>query len=180
MTVKDIALSAAALLQADDIEALLRGDSAAADPDVKTLVKSVNAAAAAAAEYFPVCITETPSAEDGVIPFSAFTRRPSAVMGVKRGRSYVSFVLTPDGIAVRRDGSYSVTYSVEPKEAGIDDEVETAETVGIAMMAFLTARNYCLITGRSDEASVWDQMYEAQAAARRLTRRAKLPARVWR
>lgn len=184
MTVKEIALGVAALLQADDIEEQLLQDEGEGepsdDPDVKLLLTCVNSAIAGlAADGFPLVFSQAAVAADGLIPYSALTRKPSLVKSVKRGDRFVTFGLTADGITVPFDGCFCVEYAVEPAEAGADDEAEVGEMCDRSMAVYLAARNYCLATGRTDEAQIWDQTYDAQSAYKRLARRAKLPARAW-
>lgn len=183
MTVKNIALAAAELLTADDVVTALKGDpdAAAADDEVKIFVKAVNTAAYNAAnDGFPIVKTETARAIDGKIALDAFTRTPSLVQRVETGGRCVSFGFDARGISVPGDGEYSVTFTVEPESAELSAHVETGAGCDFAVLAFLTARNYCLMTGRTDEAQVWDQMYDAALVKKRIARRAVLPERVWR
>ncbi|MCH5162490.1 MAG: hypothetical protein J1G38_03255 [Clostridiales bacterium] len=183
MTVRNIAVSVARLLQADDIEELLTGENEGAegDEDVKLLTACINTAAAdIAADGFPICLEETHEAKGGVIPLSEFSRRPSTVRSVEDRTGSVVFELTSDAVKTPHDGEFAVTFTVEPEEKGLDDGIELGTMCDRSMLTYISARNYCLVTGRTDEASVWDQMYEAHTQRKRLTRRAKLPRRAWR
>ncbi len=182
MTVRSIAVSVARLLQADDIEELLvsGGATAATDADVKLLVACINAAACdIAADGFPVTLSERVEAAGGVIQFSALARTPSTVRKIADPSGAVSFELSKTEILVPRDGVFEITYTVEPESAELDAHVEMGAMCDRSMLAYMSARNYCLVSGRSDEASVWDQMYEAHTARKRLSRRARLPERAW-
>lgn len=197
MTVKQIVLSAAALLQADDIEELFAaqesppdatatdGGASSPDPaedaDVKTLVKSVNLAAAElCANGFPVCRQERATAVDRIIPFGELSCVPTHVRGVKKLRSNVPFTVDDRGITVSADGEYTVLYVAEPTDKGLDDEIEAGAGVDANIMTYLAARNYCLITGRTDDAHIWDQRYCAETENKRMARRARLRERDWR
>lgn len=207
MTVREIAAAAAVLLQADDVYAALTettntgvadatapdneqgadgaataggGDTIDTDADVRMLVKCVNMATAElCADGFPLCVTDALAATDGFIPISAFTREPSAVREVVKDGARVPFSVDSRGVRVSGVGTYKVTYAAVPKDAGLDETAETGALCDRNIAAYLTARNYCLITGRTDEASVWDQRYNAEAEKRRLTRRAALKGRKW-
>lgn len=183
MTVKEIALSAAAILQADDIEALLEDESEDATPtddaDVRTLVKCVNLAAAETSSDFPVLKTVTVECEDGIIPLSAFDGVVTTVREVMRGKRRVAFSLDSRGVTVPMKGTYTVVYTVAPSDCNLDDELILGVGVDSETLTYLSARNYCLVTGRSDEASIWDQRYNAETENKRLRRRAKLPVRDW-
>ncbi len=196
MTVKQIVQSAAALLQADDIEELFAawqdppdGETTegappadpAQDADVKTLVKSVNLAAAElCANGFPVCRQERANAADGIIPFTELTCVPSLVRGVQRNNVSVSFTADDRGIIVPADGEYTVLYIVQTTDKTLDEELETGAGVDINILTYLAARNYCLITGRTDDAHIWDQRYCAETENKRMARRARVRGRAWR
>lgn len=193
MTVKNIAISVARLLQADDIEEMLSSYAPADadaddaenadvlnDEDVKLLVTCVNTAAAnIAADGFPITLKERFASSDGRIALSSFTRPPSTVRRVEDGTGTVPFELDSSYISVPRDGEYDITYTVEPVEAKLDDDIELGALCDRSMLTYLAARNYCLVTGRTDEASVWDQMYDVHTSRKRLSRRARLPHRIW-
>ena len=72
-----------------------------------------------------------------------------------------------------------MTYTVSPEDKALDDTVTVGVLADEEMLAYLAARNYCIVTGRSDEASVWDQRYSSESEKKRLTRRAALCPRVW-
>ncbi len=180
MTVKDIAISCAVLLQADDIEQAVESETADGDPDVKALVKSINLALGEiASDGFSESATAKLNAENGVIPFSAFSVPLSAVLSVRDKFGAVDFSTTPSGIKTPSDGEYTVEYSTFPAEKTLDSELELAPFIGRDDLTYLAARNFCLITGRTDEASIWDQRYTAEIEKKRIKRRAKLPTRHW-
>jgi len=176
MTVREIACAAAAILQADDIAELIErqtesedtdGNSvdASTDPDVKTLVKCVNLAVAELNRELPVV--------------QVATMRLSAVPAVKRGKAPVSLGLSNLGITVAADGEYTVEYTLAHRDGKLDDDIAVGVGADADVVCYLAARNYCLVTGRNDEASVWDQRYNAELEKRKLARRARLPRRVW-
>lgn len=183
MTVKEIALSAAAILQADDIEALLADESEDATPtddaDVRTLIKCVNLAAAETSSDFPVLKSVTVECDDGIIPLSVFDGVVTTVREVRRGKHRVAFSFDSRGVAVPMKGTYTVVYTVAPTCGDPDDELIVGAGVDSETLTYLAARNYCLVTGRSDEASIWDQRYNAEAENKRLRRRANIPVRDW-
>ena len=182
MTVKQIAIETAELLQADDIAELLSataGADAADDADVKTLVRCVCLAAAELNADFPVISTITATAEGGFIPLSAFGGTVSAVIKAERNGRPVRFTLDTRGVGVPADGEYTLTFTLAPSASGLDDELSVGAGVDAHTAVYLAARNYCLVTGRADDAAVWDQLYNADAATRRLRRRAVLPKRTF-
>lgn len=187
MTVKQIASAAAALLQADDITAALDAatpdDGTEAtmptDPDTLTLIKCVELAAAElAADGFPLVFEETLAAANGIIPLAVFTRAPITVKSVKKGGSATAFSVDSRGVSVGGDGEYTVRYHASPETRALDEQADVSALCDISLVAYLASRDFCLITGRTDEASIWDQRYNAEAEKRRLARRSVLPPRV--
>lgn len=185
MTVRQIALSAAAILQADDIENVLAASGedgeaeAIDDADVLTLIKCVNLAAAELAADMPVLHTVTALAQGGVIAPKSFDGTVTAVKSVTRNGCSVPFTFTSRGVGVNCDGEYKVTYVKEYEDAALDSELALGAGADSQTLSYLTARNYCLVTGRTDEAAIWDQRYNAEAEKKRLARRARLPKRAW-
>lgn len=180
MTVRQIAASAAVLLQADDMESALASDEEIDDADVKTLIKCVNLAAAELClDGFPLCRTQEFSVTDRLIPLGAFESSPSAVRSVKRYGISVRYTLDSLGIKVPANGTYTVKYTVVPSDKNIDDDIEVGASVDEYTLVFLVCRDYCLITGRTDDAQIWDQRYNAEAEKKRLARRAALNGRSW-
>lgn len=185
MTVRQIALSAAAILQADDIETALavsdeQEDAGVIDDaDVLTLIKCVNLAAAELAADMPVLHTVSARAENGVIAPNSFDGTVTAIKSVTHGGHNVPFTFTSRGVGVRRDGEYVVTYVKQYEDAAVDSEIELGAGADSQTLGYLTARNYCLVTGRTDEAAIWDQRYNAEAEKKRMARRSRLPKRSW-
>lgn len=191
MTVKQIASAAATLLQADDIEAALdaampttggSGTTPATvnltDPDALSLVACVNLAAAElAADGFPLVIAETLTATGGIIPLSEFSREPIAVKSVKSKGRALPFSADSRGVSVGADGDYAVCYHAAPITRALNEQADVGAMCDVSLVAYAVARNFCLMTGRYDEASIWDQRYAAEAEKRRLARRGKLPPR---
>lgn len=179
MTVKEIAVSAAALLQADDIEsALASATSSVDDQDAKAMIKCVGLASAELGGEHPVIVTTTSASSGRRIPLSAL----GAVKSVRRvsidGRT-VSFGLDNRGITVPFDGIYTVEYTEPQDEPGLNDALSVGVGVDKQILTYLTARNYCLVTGRTDEASIWDQRYAAESEKLRISRRCRTPQRRW-
>lgn len=186
MTVKDIAIVAASILQADDVLEFLEqyGANEQDEPpkpesDVKTLVACVNLALAESAADTPVLHTATAVARNGYIALDdeVFDGELASVRAVTFGGKNVRFKFDSRGINVDRDGEYGVVYTVVQPDKGLTDEPEVGAGLDKTVLAYLSARDYCLVTGRTDEASVWDQRYNAELEKHRLLRRARLPRR---
>lgn len=181
MTVREIATSAAEILQADDLLSALESgeDSALEDTDVKTLLKCVWLAVSEAAVDFPLLSTVDANSIGGRIAFVG-SEPFIYIKSVERNGRAVPFTADGACVSVRCDGVYQVTYAVRPQDCAVDEAVTLGADADRDMIAYLCARNYCLATGRYDEAGVWDQRYCGEAERRRIRRRATMPAREWR
>ncbi|MDE6401746.1 MAG: hypothetical protein K2L54_03945, partial [Clostridiales bacterium] len=160
MTVRQIALSAAAILQADDIQAVLTESVDASaeitDPDALALIKCVNLAVAEAISDFPVTESTEAQSRDGIIPFGELGAA-SSVREVRRDGKPVRFSIDDRGVKTQCDGVHTVVLTRPFEEAGADDEICVGFGADGEMLAYLTARNFCRVPGRTDEAGVWDQ-----------------------
>ncbi len=176
MTAREVIDVAVALLRADDIEQILSEPDPSANAEVKSLAHCVTLAVAeTCGDGFPIVKSERLVSSGGVIPLSVFSAVPASIEEVRSGGRTVSFRVDGMGVYVNGDGEYVVKYSVEPPACGLADTIECGALVDKYMLAYLTARNYCLVTGRTDDAAIWDQRYCAEAEKKRLGRRAKLP-----
>ncbi|MCH5164801.1 MAG: hypothetical protein J1G01_00165 [Clostridiales bacterium] len=181
MTVREIAVSAAVLLQADDIEDLLCDSETPeiTDADVKALIECVHLAAAELAGHFPILKTVTAECDDRFIPLDVFDGGIATVKEVKKNGDITRFGFDSRGVRVIGRGSYEVTYTSPYAPVELDEDVQVGAGVDREMLTYLTVRNYCLITGRTDEAGIWDQRYNDEAESKRIERRASLPKRRW-
>lgn len=183
MTVRETAAAVARLLMADDAQALLADAEKTdaelmLDEDIAALVTSVGLAAAEmSGDGFAVVRRAEAEAADGRIPLAGFPDL-IRVTAVERGGTAVRYKVGRTDIEVDCDGAHTVCYSAVAAAQALSDEVETGAGA-CGLIEYLAARNYCLITGRTDEASVWDQRYAAEAEKRRLARSARLPRRRW-
>lgn len=175
MTVRQIVRSAAMILREDDVVIAADGENEQSDGDVTAFVKCVNLAAAELAGEFPALVTKTAVAENGIIGIDKFPDPPVTVRGVCKSMRAVAFSFDSRGIRVPFDGECVVTYTVAHIDRPLDGELTLGIGADGEMLAYLTARNYCLITGRMDEASIWDQRYNAELQSKRILRRAKMP-----
>ena len=127
---------------------------------------------------FPVALRKTLKTQDGVIPkddvcaSGAFT-----VVRVTSGGKDVPFTVDSFGVHVGGGGIYVVTYTPEKYSVDIGKNFEVSTDVGLVMLMHLIARNYCMISGRMEEAAMYDSRYNDYAEARSLKRRAHIPAR---
>lgn len=184
INVKDCAALTAKLLQDDELAALIESYSdtdtaAASDSDVKTVLTAVSLAASEiSGDGFPALVTEKITATNGILGFG--TRKVEFVLSVEKDGRRVRYSVADGGLKVAEDGEYTVSYAVETNEAALGETIRLGEFCNTSMAAYLAARNVCLITGRTDEAAIWDQRYNAEAEKKRLRRLAHIAERRWR
>ncbi|MCH5155018.1 MAG: hypothetical protein J1F69_00280 [Clostridiales bacterium] len=127
---------------------------------------------------FPVLQSADVTAKNRTIPYSDICSNGTVCVKrvVKCGRD-VPFTTDSNGIYVRDDGNYTVVYSADCFFADLPGELPVSREVSVPMLAHLTARNYCIMCGRPDEAVVYDSRYDEYAQSLRIKRRAHVPAR---
>lgn len=111
--------------------------------------------------YFPLTKEEELKPAGGKIPYSAFSRLPCAVLGVKRGGKSISFTRLYDGIEVDEGADrVLVRYNYAAGEVSEDGETEWRDgSVPMRVIACGIAAEYCLMYGLEDDAAMWDKRY---------------------
>lgn len=127
---------------------------------------------------FPVSLKKTLETPDGDIPLADICQSGAfTVSGVTASDKNVPFTVDSFGLHVGGGGKYTVTYVPETYSVEIGTDFEVSTDVGFVMMMHLIARNYCIFSGRVEEAAMYDSRYNDYAEARSLKRRAHIPAR---
>lgn len=179
MNVENLALYTAIMLQDHYLIQLLTvGDY----NDMYCVAKLQMAICDAVAEIsidFPVCMKKTLNTlADGSIPRSAVSKGGAfKVISVTDGGKQIPFTVDHIGIHIDNLGKYEVTYVPEVFEVSITDKIDVAPEVGFVMTMYLVARNYCMLSGRMEEAAMYDSRYNDRAEKIRLKRRARMPQR---
>ena len=129
----------------------------------------------------PVYVAQTVTAIDCVIPYSDLNGGTAAtvVTRVTAGGRDVPYTVDSFGVHVGCGGTYTVVYTPETFEIELTDDLEVAPEVGFVMMIHLVARNYCMLSGRTEEAAMYDSRYNDYAETINLKRRAHIPARAF-
>ena len=192
-TLMDVLTTTAELLQLDEVADMLAhyGEYSDGEDDRKQDTRldtdpdgMLLTAAAKTAVYeiandgFPAVDTVTAAAKGGLIPMEEIGGNVLYVISVAKGGGIVRFTTTPYGVKVGSDGEYVVTYCIRIGEIGYYDDIKT-DLAPPYVVAYRAARNYCLMTGRTDEASIWDGRYAEEAEKLRVRRRSHLPRRRW-
>ena len=127
---------------------------------------------------FPVYLKTTVTAETDLIERSDIVEDGSlTVASVTADGKAVPYTVDQTGIRVGAPGTYEVTYSPEIFNVEIYENFDVAPEVGFVMMMHLIARNYCMMSGRMEEAAMYDSRYNDFAEKIRLKCRAQIPVR---
>ncbi|MDE7107540.1 MAG: hypothetical protein K2O39_04380 [Clostridiales bacterium] len=148
------------------------------DHNVQKLRSAMNSALCEVARDFPVLKKMSASAVDGVIPNPTGVSVACVYRVTRKGKP-VSFNFDSLGIHVERDGDYDVVYSTTADCWEPYNDIAVPDYVCMEMLTQLVACNYCVMSGRPDEADFFYGRYEQHAEALRLKRRAKLRPRAF-
>ena len=115
-----------------------------------------------ATAVFPLKKTKAVTCKDGKIAYTAIDENVLDVYTVEQDGARVPFDAFFDCIMVPVRGTCTVTYSVAPIAAKLDGQSPFAGNKPSArLIAYGIAREYCLICGRTEEATTWDGRFLA-------------------
>jgi hypothetical protein len=188
MKIKDCIRFAADALTMGELSKLLQGAAALSGgpkTEYEELLPCVRAVVGEiVSEYTKVIKSDAVNASGGLLHYKNFTAPPLEVLSVTAGKSPVSYQteyggVRPVGVST---GRFTVTYGYIPvisdgSEAGEFENPKINErVVGLGVAA-----EYCIRTGLTEEAVLWDRRYkDALTAAAHTTRGRKVKARAWR
>ena len=183
MKIKSALIDAGVMLGLDEVTAALESEDQptgdAAD-EIKRLVRCANLVIGElAADLMPLKTRETlsfsPSAE-----YSAFSKPPTDIYSVKNESGFnVPFREYFDRVEVKTDGKYEVEYSYSPAAVALDGDIPFPALPPFVLAQGI-AREYCVISGMTEEASVWDQRFGSSVAARvRPKKDVRIRRRAW-
>lgn len=207
MTIGECALSACKLLQLDEAATEIEnavlidnadasGNNAASDntdnadasandglsEDAQLIIDCVKSTVEEIAdEFIPLMRVATATAVDREIVLSDLDENVNRVFSVKSGERERAFKCRYDRLIVPQDGEYAVAFSVAPTFGTLNDDIcYTHSLISTRIIAFGVARDFCIITGRTDEANVWEQRFKAALESKLSTKKfIKLKRRGW-
>lgn len=178
---------ASVLLQQDEVTDALENPDAPPDADTeRTIAQLVRCAnlvlSEIAADYLPLKTRETVAATDGRIGYDALQKKAIDIFAVRQRGKSVPFTLYYDCLRLAAEGDCEVEYSYAPNVLPLNGFADyTNERLGARTVAYGIACEYCLISGMTDDALVWDKRYkDALAAATRPKNERRVKSRVWR
>ncbi len=183
MSVQDVLILAASLLERADLEKELGEKTTGLSQDAEALLKCYNVIEnEVALDYFPLKKRERLHAEGGTLSYSAFSSAPVQIHAVtdETGRA-VNFSAFPLALVLPKEcGDVEVTYSYSPAKKQAGEETEFGERIPERLLAYGVASEHCLSNHRYAEGKLWGERYrDALKAAGILRRPLFLPSRRW-
>lgn len=182
MKVLDIILAAATELGiADEVNEYLLGGADNAKADTENLLRCFHLVEnELALDYLPLHAEEEVFSATGAIAFDCFSRPLVRVLKVTDTQgNELGFTLFPEYLKTQ-SGTVRVIYTYTPSEKTYTDESEYKTLVSVRLFAYGIAAEFCLASGRFEEASFWDKKYkQAIAKAYRARPAKKIRSRRW-
>lgn len=142
------------------------------------ILTALNDALSEISQKFPVYLKKTVQTESGDIPLKDICSNGAfTVARVTAEGKDVPFTVDSLGVHVKSGGAFDVMYAPEVFGVYIGENFEVSTDVGYIMLIHLIARNYCMLSGRTEEAAMYDSRYKDYAETISLKRRAHIPAR---
>ena len=119
---------------------------------------------------------------DGTIPYTHLPPRVTHIYDVRQHGKRVPFREWHDCITLPVAGKVTVAYAASPAQATLAGASPyPTDTPSARLIAYGIAREYCLISGMAEEASIWDNRFAACAQEEATPRGEKrVKPRVWR
>jgi hypothetical protein len=182
-------LSAALNLGMREVADLIRGEGDADRitesrvAELKILTECAQSVIAEIAdEYIPLTRTDNLIAIDGIIFHSEFPQKVTEVTRVQKDGKNIPFRADHEKIIIGYNGKLSVTYVYPPETR--EDAAQPLEwknhKINARIIGYGAAAEYCIRTGMTDDAVLWDKRYkDALVAAVRTAREKRIRPRRW-
>ncbi|MCL2061234.1 MAG: hypothetical protein FWH03_01225 [Firmicutes bacterium] len=185
MTVHDCVKFAAESLGLDAVAQVLTektplsGLNASDEREYKLLLSCARAVLLEiAAEFVPLTRTANVAARNGKIPYADISKDLVEIISVKKAGRAVLFSSDYDGAHVFSDGIFEVTYAFLPNTENPDAALAYANgKVNARNAGYGVAAEYCIRTGQTDDAALWDKRYKDAMVAAAVRRRESCVAR---
>ena len=183
MTIKSAVTDAAVMLGLDEVITALESDetpSGDAADEINRLIRCANLVLGElAADLLPIKTRETLVFSPYAL-YSTFSQPPVDIYSVMgEDGANVRFCELFDRVEVKTSGSYTVEYSYSPTVVELTDEIPYP-TLPPFVLGQGIAREYCVISGMTEEASVWDQRFLSSVTARARSKKdVRVRRRAW-
>ena len=161
ITVKDVLLLCAKMLNLTDAVSDLTSGAGAQNVDVQELLRCFNVVEnEIALDYLPLHAEQEVNTKTGEIKYTALHKNVVGVLRVRdeSGKS-IPFKLFPDQLKTQ-SGKIVITYTYAPEEKTLTDECECRIQVSKRLLAYGIAAEYAFAQGMFEEAAVWDKKYK--------------------
>lgn len=165
LKMRDCVLTAAVLLQLDDVVSALENVveplGGEVEKVVNQLVRCGNLVLSGLAQYdLPLRKIEKIICPNNSILFAQFSQNPIDIYSVKFNKKSVPIREYFDRILLPCAGEYEIDYSYEPVPldlGGVSDYSSIKPSARI--VAYGIAGEYCLISGMNEESAMWDKRF---------------------
>ncbi|MDD3831558.1 MAG: hypothetical protein PHW00_02750 [Clostridia bacterium] len=137
--------------------------TALANKPLSLLVSCANIVLAEIAnEYVPLVYKEDVNCVNGTVAYSTFAKDMLSVLRISDSNgARVRYRYRPDGIDIDSNKVCTVVYSYRPIYADFLDDVQVGKSVITErIIAFGTIAEYYLLTGKYEDAVLWDKRYK--------------------
>lgn len=157
---------------------VLQGDE---KNELDMLLRCCNLVLHELSETTPLRSSVVLTAKDGTISKAQLPERLRDVIKAERNGVAVPVHWYCDGLRVPQDGAYTVTCDCAPAPVELWEDSPFARDVPSARtVAYGIAREYCLISGMTDDAALWDGRFTASATSEATPKRERrVRARHW-
>ena len=162
MKVRDILTLAAMELNLDDyVKRYIKGNiSSQGMEGANLLLHSFNMVEnALAVEYLPLYAEDEILAETGAVFYERLTRKPVRIIAVyDDNNNALAYKIFPDYLKTQ-EGKITVRYTYVPQTKTMEDDCDyRLETYKQVLLCGI-ANEYCLASGRFEEAEMWEKKY---------------------
>jgi len=118
-----------------------------------------------ASEYLPLVKTEIVTSVDGLITFESLTENLIDVVKLTKNGNKQGYKLKHDGIVVP-NGRYQLEYNYYPKKYKYEESIGyKSAVITTRVIAYGVITEYCIISGLTDDAVMWDRRFRDSLAA---------------
>ena len=174
ISVREVITLAAKALGRDDLCGAINEARDQPSGEVATLLHCFNMIEnEIALDYFPLKLTETFSTVDGGVLYQRFAKSPISIISVcSETGEELSYELRADKLVLSALAARVViTYSYIPAIKALDGISEFKMKVSARLMAYGVACEFCLSSGKFQEAAMWESKYKDALRAANILRR---------
>jgi hypothetical protein len=190
MTIKQIIKTTAVYLGRDDIIAYLDGELFDTPEDVlKELEQEVNSLTKCAnlvinqlaTEYVPLKSIDVVRSDNGQILYTSFPSNPIDILAVYDVYgNKLEYKILPLYLLTKPE-AVKVEYTYLPPEYNLEETIAYTENkVPIRIIAYGVTAEYTMISGRFDEAILWDKRYKNSILNILMPKNSVIKGRYWR